>query len=117
MIFFIILWGALLDSLLIIGILECVEQKRLIFKSIMKSLAIPLVIGVLFVTILTAYSTKELGNMPILPAQKQSMKNRTVNLEIELSNESSTAALYQNKSANQIEHGKQIADALRLNIS
>ncbi|MGQ7123508.1 hypothetical protein ACUN9Z_38190, partial [Escherichia sp. HC-CC4] len=65
-----------------------------------------------FLITLTIYSTKELGNMPILPAEKQNMKDITVNLETDLSEKISNVALYKNKSANNIENGKRIADIL-----
>lgn len=104
--------GGIIGFFLTIGILDCIENKKIILKSILKAIAIPMAICMIFLIVSTIYSAKELGNMPIKPAKKQNMNDITVNLETDLSEETSNVALYKNKSANNIENGKRIADIL-----
>lgn len=104
--------GGVIGFFLISGILDCIEHKKFVLKSVLKAIAIPMTICIIFLIALTIYSTKELGNMPILPAEKQNMKGITVNLETDLSEKASSVALYKNKCANNIENGKRIADIL-----
>ncbi|NKW84131.1 VanZ family protein [Bacillus cereus] len=104
--------GAIIGFFLIIGILECVKEKKFILKSILKSIAIPMVICIGVFATFTVYSNKELGNMPILPAERQDMKHVTVESKLNFSEEPSSAAIYQNINANNIENGKKIATVL-----
>ena len=104
--------GGIIGFFLTIGILDCIENKKIILKSILKAIAIPIAICMIFLIVSTIYSAKELGNMPIKPAKKQNMNDITVNLETDLSEETSNVTLYKNKSANNIENGKRIADIL-----
>jgi len=101
--------GSIMGYALIMGVLHCLRGKKLIWRQIGKALAIPLCIGLVLTGVFAAYQVKELGNIPILPAVKQDMKDIIVTADIILSDHTQTVSLYRNSSVNALERGKEAA--------
>ncbi|MEK4698003.1 VanZ family protein [Solibacillus sp. FSL R7-0668] len=102
--------GGIIGFYLIIGIRDFVQQRKL--KSLIKAIALPTIFSIILLIPFTFYSIKEFGNMPILPAERQDMEHVTVESKLNFSDEPSSAAIYQNISANDLENGKKIATIL-----
>lgn len=102
--------GGIIGFFLISGMIDFVQQRR--WKSLIKAIAIPAAISIILLITFTFYAAKEFGNMPILPVDRQDMKHVTVKSKLNFSEEPSSAAIYKNINANNIENGKKIATVL-----
>jgi glycopeptide antibiotics resistance protein len=101
--------GSIMGYALITAILHCLREKKLVRDQIAKALAIPLCICLVLTAVFAVYQIKELGNMPILPAAKQDMKEVTVKSSIKLPDKAETVSLYRNGYVNDLAHGKKVA--------
>ncbi|RIJ66204.1 VanZ family protein [Rummeliibacillus sp. POC4] len=101
--------GSVAGYLLMSAILDCVTRRKIIVKSVLKALYIPMFFVLLFSCALIVYHTKELGNLSIRPAVPQNMKQVDVKLKIDLPTDTESVSLYRNKQIHNLKYGKEIA--------
>lgn len=104
--------GSLAGYFIVMVFILWTEQRKLTFIPIVKAISIPLVFIALFGVANVVYNAQEFGNLPFKPAQKQNMEHVQLQLETELSNQSSNACIYYNKDVNDVKKGNLIAESI-----
>lgn len=104
--------GSLAGYFFIMAILTSIEQRKLKSAPIVKAFAIPLSFVMLFGIASVVYNAQQFGNLPFKPAQKQSMEQIAVQLETQLTNDSSNACIYYNSNVRNINNFKTISQSI-----
>ncbi len=104
--------GSVIGYFLAEALVACLEQKKLIAKSILRALVLPFAFVLLFLGAIAAYNAKELGNLPIRPAIPQNMSQVNLELTIDLPNTAEPAALYRNERIFNLGYGMKQAELL-----
>lgn len=104
--------GSLFGYFIIMAIINCVKSKKIKIKEILKVFIIPIIVGIIFLSILLAYNNQKYGNMSILPATKIDMSVVNIENKADLSDEAIEVSIYKNKYTNNIENAKDISKKL-----
>ena len=105
--------GSIAGYLLMAAILSCIGQKKLSVKPVLRALAIPLVFTVAFSCAAVVYHAKELGNLPIRPAIPQDTSKGIIQLNVDLPETASPAAIYRNGNIQNLAYGKKVLSLVK----
>ncbi|MDR0380404.1 MAG: VanZ family protein [Oscillospiraceae bacterium] len=104
--------GSIAGYFIIAAVLSCAEKRKLLFRPVLRALAIPLAFVLLFSGATIVYHAQELGNMPIVPAVPQNMKGVVVESTVEFPGAADPVPLYHNDHIRNMDYMKQMAALL-----
>ncbi len=105
--------GSIAGYFLITAILSCIEQKKVSVKPVLRALAIPLVFTMIFSCAAVVYHAKELGNLPIRPAIAQDTSKGNIQLNVDLPETASPAAMYRNGNIQNLAYGEKVLSLVK----
>jgi glycopeptide antibiotics resistance protein len=109
--------GGVLGYQLYMFIHTIILNKGITFKKLSKYLAIPMLLLIAYVGMLSFYHSKEFGNMSINPTYGTDMSNVELSTTIQLNSKSAHAPVYKNKYSNDKERGRRLAELLQKKLS
>jgi hypothetical protein len=104
--------GSIAGYFIIMAILSCAEKRRLLFKPALRAFAIPVIFALLFTGAIVAYRAQEFGNMPIIPAVSQNMKDVVVESAVELPETADSVPIYRNGNIRNMDYMRRMAALL-----
>lgn len=104
--------GSFFGYFCIMAVLSLVREKTIRFAPVAKMLLIPGMIGLTLGIVILAYAYQHYGNMSILPAVKEDMSEVKIVTGWEMSEQNTTAAIYQNKYAEDKNYVSKIKSAV-----
>jgi len=104
--------GSIAGFLLMRAVLDSAEHRRLVGKSIVMGLAIPLTFVLLYSGAMLVYHSKELGNLSIRPSIPQNMERVDITLTTDLPTSAEPVSLYYSDQIHSLSYGKEIAELI-----
>lgn len=101
--------GSIAGFFLISAIMDSIKNRKIAMKSVIKALVIPMAFVLLFLGAITAYHSKELGNLSIRPAIPQNMEGVEVINNSTLSKDIESVSLYFSDKIHNLDYGKEMA--------
>ncbi|MDR0434827.1 MAG: VanZ family protein [Gracilibacteraceae bacterium] len=104
--------GSVAGCFIITAVLSCAEKGKLLYKPVMRALALPLLLALLFTGAAIVYHTQEFGNMPLIPAVPQNMQGVVVESATAFPGAASPVPIYRNSRVRNLDYMRQMAALL-----